>query len=161
MATDALRRDIDTFLRAHNTLSLATTRAERPWAASVFFASDAALNLYFVTDPKTQHGSDLSHNARVAGTINADCERWAEIRGVQLTGTATQVDTTDRQQVLQVYLAKFAEVDQLIRDPQSDQDRLIGERLAATPFYQLRPDWVRLIDNTRRFGFKQELTLNG
>jgi uncharacterized protein YhbP (UPF0306 family) len=161
MATDALRRDIDTFLRAHNTLSLATTRAERPWAASVFFASDPALNLYFVTDPKTHHGSDLSHNARVAGTVNGDCERWSEIRGVQLTGTAVQLDAVDRQRALMVYLGKFSEVDQLMRDPQSKQDRLIGERLAVTPFYQLRPDWVRLIDNTRRFGFKQELTLNG
>ena len=154
---DALRSDIDQFLRGHNTISLATTRAGEPWAASVFFASDAQLNLYFVTDPKTHHGSDLQANSRVAGTINADCERWAEIRGAQLTGHAAPVAEAQREQVLALYLEKFSEVAQLLRQPGSEQDRMIGERLAATPFYRLIPDWIRLIDNTRRFGFKQEL----
>ncbi len=160
MANDPLRRDIARFLQRHNTLSLATTGAAAPWAASVFFASDAALTLYFVTDPKTHHGQDLKANARVAGTVNADCESWAAIRGVQLTGHAAEVDSTQRDRVRAIYLDKFAEVARLLAEPQSEQERLIGERLAATPFYQLRPDWIRLIDNTRRFGFKQELTLD-
>jgi uncharacterized protein YhbP (UPF0306 family) len=159
MATDALRRSIAEFLESHNTLSLATTSADQPWAASVFFASDDALTLYFVTDPKTHHGQDLTRSTRVAGTVNADCESWAEIRGVQLTGHAEHVAEADRDRVLAIYLNKFPEVAQLIEAPTSDQDRAIGERLAATPFYALRPDWLRLIDNAQGFGFKQELSL--
>ena len=160
MTTDALRRDIAEFLASHNTLSLATTQGDRPWAASVFFASDAALTLYFVSDPETHHGQDLQYSTRVAGTVNADCETWADIRGVQLTGEARQIARDDRSRVLNLYLAKFDEVAQLIRDPQTEQHRAVGKRLAATPFYSLRPDWIRLIDNTRGFGFKQELTLS-
>ena len=152
--------DVGRFLENHNTLSLATTRADEPWAASVFFASDQALNIYFVSDPMTHHGQDLDANTRVAGTVNGDCDGWSDIMGVQLTGHARQVPDRDRDRVLALYLGKFADVAQLIQQPQSDQDKLIGGRLAVTPFYELRPEWIRLIDNTRGFGFKQELDLH-
>ena len=160
MSRDRLVADIARFLEERNTLSLATTQADQPWAASVLFASDQALNIYFVSDPKTHHGQDLGANTRVAGTVNGNCEGWSDIQGVQLTGHASQVPNPDRSRVLTLYLDKFADVAQLIRQPRSDQDKLIGGRLATTPFYQLRPEWIRLIDNTRGFGFKQELELH-
>jgi uncharacterized protein YhbP (UPF0306 family) len=159
MTTDPLRGQISEFLHSHNTLSLATAATGEPWSASVFFASDPALNLYFVTDPNTHHGSDLGRSSRVAGTINADCSDWIDIRGLQLTGHAAQVSTEDRPAALAIYLGKFPAVARMKDNPASEQERLIGERLASTPLYQLRPDWIRLIDNARRFGFKQELTL--
>jgi uncharacterized protein YhbP (UPF0306 family) len=159
MTAEALRDTISRFLQNHNTLSLATAGRTEPWAASVFYASDDALHLYFVTDPTTHHGQDLTRNSRVAGTINADCADWTQIRGLQLSGHAAQVSAEDRPAALAIYLDKFPAVARMMDDPASDQERLIGERLAATPLYQLRPSWVRLIDNAQRFGFKQELML--
>jgi uncharacterized protein YhbP (UPF0306 family) len=40
-----------------------------------------------------------------------------------------------------------------------DSARLIASRLLSNPFYCIQPQWVRLIDNSRGFGNKQELRL--
>lgn len=156
---DDPRRRIANFLAARNTASLATRGDQRPWAASVFFVSDDDLNLYFVTDPKTLHGQHLD-DGPVAATINEDVGDWSAIQGVQLTGWANRLSDAERSAALPLYLRKFPDVRHMVDAPTSEQERLIGERLMATPFYRVKPDWIRLIDNRIRFGFKEELTLD-
>ena len=72
-----IRGRIATFLAAHTTLTLATVGADGlPAAAAVFYAHDAALNLYFLTEERTQHGRNMLANPVVAGTIQADGQDW-------------------------------------------------------------------------------------
>jgi len=153
-----IRRLIADFLAVRHTMSLATCGNGRPWASSVFFVSDEELQLYFLTDPETLHGHNLECG-RVAATVNEDCESWSEIQGVQLTGTVRQVPEADRATLLELYFQKFPEVGRMGRQPRNDQERLIGQRLLSTPLYHISPDWLRLIDNRTRFGFKQEISL--
>ena len=152
------RRRIKEFLSSHNTASLATCQDDQPWAASVFYVSDADLSLYFVTDPKTRHGQQLNKRV-VAATVNADCDSWSGIRGLQLTGTAAQLAPGDRDRVLALYLNKFPELRNMLEQPADEQQKTIATRLLATPFYCIRPDWIRLIDNSVHFGFKAEINL--
>ena len=58
-----------------------------------------------------------------------------------------------------LYLDKFPQLARLQERPRNDQEKLIAERLLSSDFYQLRPGTIRLIDNSRGFGFKQELRL--
>ena len=69
---DAIRR----MLEAHNTITLATCKAGMPWAASLFFASDKHLNLYFVSDHRTQHARHIQECGEAVATVNADCAEW-------------------------------------------------------------------------------------
>jgi uncharacterized protein YhbP (UPF0306 family) len=78
--TDQDRAAIGDLLETHNTATLATSGADGPWAAAVFFASDADLNLYFVSDPRTRHARDLAVCPEVAAAIHADCSAWAKGR---------------------------------------------------------------------------------
>ena len=159
--TDAgLRERVERFFSQRNTMTLATA-GELPWAASVFFVADAALSLYFVTDPKTRHGGDLVASGYAAAAINEDCDDWMTIAGAQLEGPVSQVEVSAREEVLDLYLTKFPAVAALVNSPADDQERLIGRRLAASPFFCLRPKRIRLIDNARGFGSKAELTLDG
>lgn len=158
MSDAELRARIAQFLQDRNTMALATC-GNSPWAASVFFVADAELTLYFVTDPKTRHGGDLVASGQAAAAINEDCHDWMTIRGVQLEGAVVRVEPDNRERVLAIYLAKFSAVQRLIDAPTNEQERLIGERLAASPFFALRPSRIRLIDNSRGFGQKVELLL--
>ncbi len=148
------------FIEVHSTLSLATAEGTRPWSASVLYATDARLNFYFVSDPKTRHCLDVAGDAQVAATINDDCADWNAIIGVQLSGRAEPVSPSERAQVEKLYLAKFKAVRELIEAPKSDQEKLIAERLGNAQFYRITPQWLRYIDNSQAFGHKEEFLLS-
>ena len=151
------RAAIRQMLEEHNTITLATSKDNQPWAASVFFASDADLNVYFVSDYRTRHARDIEAGAGVVATVNADCSQWLEVRGLQIRGQAEIVTGLSRANALRHYLLKFSDVKALFEAPQGKNEETIAERLKAANMYRLKPDWVRLIDNSKWFGYKIEV----
>ncbi len=97
-------------LEAHNTITLATCRDGQPWAASLFFASDKKLNLYFVSDYRTHHARDIEDCSEASATVNIDCSLWKEVKGLQMTGSVTVLAGVARLNALRCYLAKFSDV---------------------------------------------------
>lgn len=154
------RAAVRSMLEAHNTLTLATSADGRPWAASVFFASDSRLNLYFVSDRRTRHGRDIAAAPVVAAAVNPDCSRWGDVRGLQIEGRVDVVTGIERLNALRIYLAKFHDVRALFENPETEDERTIAERLKAANLYRLTPTWIRLIDNSRWFGYKAEFDLD-
>jgi len=146
-------------LEGHNTITLATTADGRSWAATVFYASDADLNLYFVTDLRTRHGRDLHRDPHVTGAINHDVSTWGEVIGLQVEGRAAVLEAEERVRALETYLTRFPDVRRLFDRPRDASEKIIAERLQRAPFWRLTPGWVRLIDSTRGFGWKWETAL--
>ena len=143
--TEDLKSQLLAFLREHQVLTLAVAG---PYAAAVFYAVDAELNLYFVTDPVTRHGIALSQESNVAGTIQRDRQHWQEIRGVQLTGQCARLTGPERQAGWELFLKKFSF---------AGAPELIPV-LAKVDLWKLTPDWIRLTDNGQGFGHKAEWT---
>lgn len=158
-AGDELRAAARALLAAHGTMTLATTDGATPWAAAVFYASDAELNLYFLSDPATRHGRDLAAGREAAVAVHADCTAWADVRGLQLAGRVEVLDAAARAAGLEVYLARFDDVRRLCEAPEGADEATIGRRLRAATLYRFTPRWLRLIDNRLGFGFRQELVL--
>lgn len=146
-------------LAGHNTLTLATAGDGGAWAASVFYASDEHCNLYFVSDLKTRHGRDMSRESRVVAAINRDVATWDEVIGLQIEGRAEVLSGIRRATALASYLAKFIQVRKIFESPREASEKLIATRLQSTAFWCLKPDWIRLIDSTRGFGWKREFRL--
>jgi hypothetical protein len=158
-ADDDLLAAARRLLEAHGTATLATTNGREPWAAAVFYAADADLNLYFVSDPATRHGRDLAANGEVAVAVHADCTAWSEVCGLQLRGRACLLDGAGRDAAMALYLAKFADVRRLFEAPANDDEAAIGRRLRAAGLYRFTPAWLRVIDNRRGFGARREAVL--
>jgi len=156
MADDE-RAAIRQMLEAHNTITLATCHDGAPWAASVFFASDKDLNLYFVSDYRTRHARDIGDGADVVATVNADCAEWSGVRGLQIAGFTETVDGLERVKALRYYLLKFPDVKALFDAPKGQDEETIAQRLKAANMYRLKPRWIRLIDNSKWFGYKIEV----
>jgi uncharacterized protein YhbP (UPF0306 family) len=146
-------------LEAHNTISLATCNEGKPWVASLFFASDKHLNLYFVSDYRTHHAQDIEAGGEAVATVNTDCKLWTDVKGLQIQGVVAKVAGLDRVNALRVYLAKFADVRALFDAPKSGDEQTIAERLKAANMYRFEPRWIRLIDNSQWFGYKLEVEL--
>jgi uncharacterized protein YhbP (UPF0306 family) len=158
-AADDIRVRIEAFLAGHTTLTLATTGPDgAPAAAAVFYAHDDAFNLYFLTEERTLHGQNLLANDRGAGAIQADGQDWRAIRGVQVAGRAAPVTGGELAHAAIVYGRKYAFVAGLLAGS-GGPGALVGP-LAKARFWVLRPAWFRLVDNTVRFGFKEEWRLD-
>ena len=139
-----IRARIIAYLQAHNTMTLATEHSGIPSACSLFYVSDD-VDLYFVSETRTRHALHIEGNASVAVTISDDHRDWRTITGIQLEGTCLLLDAIGAARPLAWYARKFPFVAQL------------GAAFASVRCYKITPRWVRLVDNTRGFGFKEEL----
>ena len=116
--------------------------------APVFFAADADLTCYFLSDPQTRHGQDIALVGRVAAAIYPDEPDWQRLRGIQLTGSVRLLEEAEpRAHAWTTYAGRFPVVADL------------SEAVARSGLYALTPDWLRLVDNRRGFGFRREWRL--
>lgn len=157
---ESLHARVAAFLELHATLTLATVGDDGlPAAAAVFYAHDADLNLYFLSEAHTRHGRNLTVTPQVAGTIQAEGQDWRSIRGLQVRGVASIIPVSGVAHAASIYGRKFAFVGALLATGGSLG--VLAGPLARARFWVLHPTWFRLIDNTVDFGFKEELTLGG
>ncbi|WP_432146885.1 pyridoxamine 5'-phosphate oxidase [Streptomyces sp. bgisy084] len=104
--------------------------------------------LYFVTATTTRHGRALAEpGARVAFTAQRDGQEWSGLTGLQGRGSCRPLTGAERAVGWQVYVERFPFV--------AASDRL-RDALERTTLWELRPDWLRLIDNGQGFGHKEE-----
>lgn len=144
-----LTATIHAFLTRHNTLSLAMIGTEgQPHACALFYVAGPDLTLYFLSDPKTDHARFIEDGAPVAATIEANNQDWKSISGLQLHGFAKPCSEADEKKTAKdIYAARY---------PFVAKAGTLAAPLARARYYQITPSWIRLIDNTRGFGHKDE-----
>jgi uncharacterized protein YhbP (UPF0306 family) len=153
---DALKQQILDYLKAHNTMTLATCVGDAPWAATVFFASDD-LRLYFFSAPDSRHCQNLTVNSKVAVTIQEDYQDWREIKGIQLEGHVELVDSLlEKAKAMTIYARKYPDVIKLFTDPSGG---VFHKAFLKVKFYCVTPEKCFFIDNSQGFGKRQELLL--
>jgi uncharacterized protein YhbP (UPF0306 family) len=155
--SEDLKRQIIAYLESHNTMTLATSADNTPWAATVFYASED-LRLYFFSAPDSRHCQNLAANPRVAVTIQEDYHDWRKIKGIQLEGTVTVVDSIgEKANAMAVYARKYPEVIKLFSNPSSG---LFYKAFLKVKFYCVVPEKLFFIDNEQGFGKRRELTID-
>ncbi|NWG16474.1 MAG: pyridoxamine 5'-phosphate oxidase family protein [Chloroflexi bacterium] len=138
---------IRAFLEGQSTLALATSNDRgQAEVAPVFYVSDEAFNLYWLSSPDSRHSLNLAARPRAAATIYPAVWDWQDIRGLQIEGEAAVV-TEMRALILARYRAKFV------------LPAAFEAQINASGLYVLKPDWIRWLDNGVRFGYKTELRL--
>ncbi|MBZ4018197.1 pyridoxamine 5'-phosphate oxidase family protein [Streptomyces purpurogeneiscleroticus] len=148
-------------LADHTTMTLAYTDEDGPQACAVLYAlhtgaedgpQDPVPALLFVTSESTRHGRALSAAqpaAPVAFTAQRDGQDWSGLTGVQGRGMCRRLDGGERRRAWRMYADRFPYV--------ALSPKLRGA-MDHTAFWELRPTWLRLIDNARGFGHKEEWT---
>ena len=149
-----LKQQILDYIQSHNTMTLATSASDVPWAATVFYASDD-VRLYFFSAPDSRHCENLSANSRVAVTIQEDYKDWREIKGIQLDGRVALVDgVLEKGKAMIIYARKYPDVMKLFTDPASG---IFHKAFLKVKFYCVVPERLCYIDNAQGFGKRQEL----
>jgi len=150
MKDDARRRALD-YLASHHVMTLATSGADGPWAAGVFYVSDG-LALYFLSSPASRHGVDLAANPRVAVTIHEDYADWPQIKGIQAEGRACALAGDEEKRARALYGDKYPLVGKLAQAPAA-----IVKAIAKVCWYRFTPRRMYFIDNSRGFGHRDEI----
>ncbi|MBN1316241.1 MAG: pyridoxamine 5'-phosphate oxidase family protein [Anaerolineales bacterium] len=144
-----MKKQVIRFLEQESTLTLATTSPEgTPNAADLYFVSNDALELFFISEPDANHAVNISQNDQIAATIHSTTWDWREIKGLQLRGSCSQVTgTRKRMAALHVYGKKFKFMP------------AFSAIVARHNVYRIIPSWLRWLDNSVSFGYKQESEL--
>lgn len=151
---DKLAKTILAYLKNHNTLTLTTVLDNKPQAASLFYVN-VGLKLYFLSEPKTRHCTNLSANSAIAATISEDYHNWKEIKGIQLEGRAVQVTgAVEKARAMAAYLEKFPFVADFIKS--ADFRKMMDK----VKFYKITPDTVWFVDNSQGFSHREQLVLS-
>ena len=156
--SDELRQQILAYIESHNTMTLGTCGENIPWTATVFYASDD-LKLYFFSAPEARHSQNLAGNPRVAVTIQEDYRDWRKIKGIQLEGKVTLVDSVlEKAKAMAVYARKYPEVMKVFGNPAGGA---FYQAFLKVKFYCVVPEKLFYIDNEKfGFGKRQELVLH-
>jgi uncharacterized protein len=156
-AARELRRTILDYLAAHNSMTIASCHRNVPWAAAVFYANDE-LDLYFLSNPRSRHGTNIAANSIVSAAVNEDPNRWKEIRGIQLEGRAELVRSPKlKRRFWEIYLKKFPFVEAFFQP--GSLHEVVKAKLAGIRLYRIVPSAVWYLDNSRGFGHREFLSL--
>lgn len=152
---EKLRVKILNYMERHNTLTLATTDGEQPWAAALFYVNDG-FNLYFLSKPDSRHCQNLTARPQVAVTINEDYRDWQEIRGVQLKGRAYPVTgKMERAKAMALYLKKYPFVKNFYLVS------AFKRVMSKVELYKIVPEAIWFVDNSGGYFNRQKLLIEG
>lgn len=130
------------FLEKHKVLNIGYVESGVPQVCAVWFSSKVGENisLHFVSAPTSRHGGEFMNRADVAFTINKDDQMWDSIQGIQGRGVVKPSD-----EPFTKFTSRYPFAEALL----SDDFKL----------FVLEVSWIRIIDNTVKFGHKEEFYL--
>lgn len=141
---------IAALLQGETTLALAT--ADEQGEASIaplFYVVDDDLTIFWLSSNTSAHSRHLTRVSRAAATVYRRAAGWKDISGVQMRGSVSIVmDQRYRREMVRKYCQRFH---------LGTMFRLAISRCALFSF---RPEFLRYIDNSMRFGTKVEFTRN-
>ncbi len=138
-------------LANRSTLTLACIDKNGPWAADVYFVR-VGTALYFYSSKESRHARAFKDDPRAAGTIHTDARGWRDIRGLQLEGAVTEVESkAEKGRAIAAYFLKFPFAVQVFgRKGFSEKVRI----------YRFTPARVLLVENSEKFGERVEIRWN-
>jgi uncharacterized protein len=145
----SLAPEVTAFLQRHHVMTLATQDGDGPWAAALFYATDAQ-DLVFLSAAGSRHARALVLQPRCAATIQGQEPDFSRIQGIQLEGVACQAQGSDCEQARRVYGERFPFVRAEPAPP------AIAQALAHVQWYRLRISRLFFVDNARGFGQREE-----
>lgn len=156
MDRDVLRAEIEVFLAAHHTVSLATVDDRgAAHAANLLYACDG-LTIYWMSDKESRHSRHIERRPFVTATIAPDYDDFRSIRGLQIFGTARRLSGTQSLGTAGRMIARYGFLAELANGPAA-----LRAAFEKAGFYSLTPSRITFIDNTRGFGHKDTLELSG
>ncbi len=145
-----IKDEVTTYLASTQIMQLSTSNNEQPWTATVYFAYDSNLNIYWLSRSDRRHSQDIEKNSKVSGAIAKLHTYGEKVRGVQLEGIAEKLMGDEASQGLEIYYNRYNKARDRVRNIIAGA---VGETIVI---YKLKPtkfvlfDEVNFPDNPRQ-----------
>ena len=115
------RMRVKELFRTQNLAALSTHQNGQPYASLVaFYAADDLKHIYFATPETTRKFANLTADNRVALMVNSSTNEASDFhRAISVTavGKAAVIAGSDREPILEQYLAKHPHLEEFVRSP--------------------------------------------
>jgi uncharacterized protein YhbP (UPF0306 family) len=114
MDPKALLKD---YLNQQHMMQLATVHDGQPWVCTVYFVADEDFNLYWASLPTRRHSLEITNDSHAAVAIAVKHVKGEPVVGIQMSGTAEQLQPSiNHQAIVKSYATRFNRDDQWIED---------------------------------------------
>ncbi len=151
MSDDARARAL-AYVAGHHVMTLATQGPDGPWAAAVFYAADG-FRLVFLSAGHTRHAQNMTAFPRAAATIQEDYADWPTIQGIQLEGMVRLLAGAEREAAIDLFAESYPFLKRAVSP--------IITALQRVNWYEIRPERLYFVDNSRGFGHRDEINWLG
>ncbi|NQU13198.1 MAG: pyridoxamine 5'-phosphate oxidase family protein [Desulfobacteraceae bacterium] len=145
-------------INGQSTMTLATAEGDVAWAAAVYYVYVNA-RFYFFSDPESRHIRESLASGQASAAIHGAASTWQEIRGLQMSGNVGAISVgPEAVKAVRAYLKKFTFTTEFFESGQS-LDLAAFTRRFRVRLYKLEPFLIYYLDNSIRFGFREEVVL--
>ena len=141
-----------------STMTLATAKGDVAWSAPIYYVFFKNC-FYFFSDPTSRHIQESLASGQASSSIYANASTWQEIRGIQMSGN---IETVPARlgiiEVIRAYLKKFPFTRDFFKPGQAMNLEAFAKRFKVK-LYRFKPTLVYYLDNSIRFGFREEVIL--
>jgi uncharacterized protein YhbP (UPF0306 family) len=153
-----LRKLAVDLIEEQSTMTLATAKGDVAWSAPVYYIFYKSC-FYFFSDPTSRHIQESLTSGQASSSIYAHASTWQEIRGIQMSGQMEPVSARlGTIEVIRAYLKKFPFTKDFFQPEQALDLEAFAKRFKVR-LYRFKPTLVYYLDNSIRFGFREEVIL--
>ena len=154
-----LKNLAEDLMRAESTMTLGTARGNMAWCAPIYYIYVKHC-FYFFSDPASRHIQESLANTQASSAIYAPASTWQEIRGVQMSGSVETISPgLEAIEVVRAYLKKFPFTKDFFSPGQALNLSAFTSRFRVK-LYRFKPSLIYYMDNSIRFGFREEITID-
>ena len=147
-----VRRSVSRILESNVLCSISTvTKGNQAHINTAYFCYSGNLDVYFLSDPHSFHGRNLSTNASAAMAIFDPSQTWGRPdRGIQLYGTCKEARGRTATKAGRLYGERFSLYQKWMAG-QSEEEKRLAATLRTYRFYCFVARKVKILDE-REFG---------
>ena len=137
-----LKKLIAEYLKEAKLMQIATSKDNKPWVATVWFAYDNNFNIYFISRHNRRHSLEIAKNPYVAGAIVKKHETLGDkTRGLQFEGKCSELKGSELIKNFAIFARRFPKVTKFILSPKE-----IIEGATDHHLYKIVPSSIVLFD---------------
>jgi len=155
--TKKISDSIMNILKRNNLLTLSTSRNNKPYSNTAFYAFDKNMNLYIWSEEGTTHSENLKKNKKVAVNIFDSGQKWGSLlQGLQATGIANLINSKELIKAGILYIKRFPKSLRLVKNPKGFHSKLFESRI-----YKIKLSTIKVFDEkTFGSGGSRRISLN-
>lgn len=146
-------------LHAQHIITLATCDGTEPWASPLYYVLYGG-SFYFFSDPESRHITHGMGEKTVAASVHDPSSGMSDIRGVQMGGTLSEGGfDLNSTAAYALYISRFSFIHDMAKTLSPLTSFSALEASFKVKWYKYTPHKVYYLDNSIRFGYREEVEL--